>query len=602
MTSRGIYAYEFGPFHLNVAERLLLRNNQLVSLPPKTLSILLLLVRKKGHLVEKDELMGEVWPDSIVEDNNLTVSMSVLRKALGESQGRHEYIETIPRRGYRFVASVKEIQDEDAAPPRVMHATTHAAEGKRQRIEEREKSIAVLPFRIIGARAEEEYLGVGLADALITKLSNLRQLAVRPTSAVSKYTGGIQDPVSVGRELQVDSVIEGTIQKIGKRLRVTVQLVSIPEGLSLWAEKFDERFTDIFILEDSISEQIMSTLLLKLTHQEKLHLARQHTKNPEAYKQYLKGRFFWNKSRFFRNKRAAQELKKSIEHFEQAITIDRNYGLAYAGLSDSYIVLSATHLLPPNDCLLLAKKAALQALKIDETIAEAHCSLATVRTLYDWDWSGAEPEYKRAIQLNPNYITAHHWYAKYLAKMECYPEAISEIERALELDPLSLVIFTERGRLLYFARQYDRAIEQCLEALQMDPNLNSAHAILGLAYAEKGMYKEAIKHSIKLLNALGDDIEPVAFVAYVYGKAGRIDKAREVFEEWQSLDSSRLISPFYMAVIYTGMGEQAQALAWLERAYAEHTYLLTYINIPIFDSLRSDQKYIDLLERLSLLS
>jgi serine/threonine-protein kinase len=225
-----------------------------------------------------------------------------------------------------------------------------------------------------------------------------------------------------------------------------------------------------------------------------------------------------------------------------------------------------------------------------------------VRTLYDWDWSGAEPEYKRAIQLNPNYITAHHWYAKYLAKMECYPEAISEIERALELDPLSLVIFTERGRLLYFARQYDRAIEQCLEALQMDPNLNSAHAILGLAYAEKGMYKEAIKHSIKLLNALGDDIEPVAFVAYVYGKAGRIDKAREVFEEWQSLDSSRLISPFYMAVIYTGMGEQAQALAWLERAYAEHTYLLTYINIPIFDSLRSDQKYIDLLERLSLLS
>jgi DNA-binding winged helix-turn-helix (wHTH) protein/tetratricopeptide (TPR) repeat protein len=602
MDIKGICAYEFGSFYLDVAERMLLHQGLKIHLPPQIFDILLLLIRERGHLVEKDVLMRSIWANRIVEDNNLTVSMSLLRKAIGEGNGEHKYIETIPRRGYRFVASVKEVQHEAAASPAVVPAGTNAAGGHSQRIKAKEKSIAVLPFRIIGAKAEDEYLGIGMADALITKLSNLRQLAVRPTSAIYKYAGVVQDPVSLGQELQVDSVIEGTIQKLGKKLRVTVQLVSIPEGLSIWAEKFDERFTNIFTLEDSISERVLSALLLKLTNEEKSHLVRQRTKNNEAYKQYLKGRFFWSKSRFYRNKRAEQDSVQSIKHFEQAIMIDPDYGLAHAALSDSYILLSGFNVRPPNDCLLLAKKAALKAMELDDSIAEAHLALARVLSLYDSDPLLAEVEFKRALQIKPSYITAHQWYAKFLAKMGRFQEALSEIDLAHEIDPVSMVVIAERGRILYFARRYDEAIEQCLEALHLDPKLNSARSILGLAYTEMGMYKEAIKHSEKLLSALGDDAEPMAFVAYTYGRAGQMEKAREVLGKCQELVNSRRISPFHMAVIYTGMGENEQALAWLEKTYEEDHFLLNYIMMPNFDSLRSEPRFVDLLKRIKLLA
>lgn len=577
-----------------------MRDDVNVPLTPKSFATLLTLVENNGRIVEKEQLMKKVWPDTCVEEANLAQHIFILRKLLDGGDEGNRYIETIPKRGYRFIASVKEIHDKDAAARSLMPGGANVLAGQNPRIGERARSIAVLPFRIIGPQAEDEYLGVGLADALITRLSNLRQLAVRPTSAVCKYLGGAQDPARVGQELDVDSVIEGTIQKLGRRLRVTVQLVSVPEGLSLWAEKFDERFTDIFTLEDSISEQVMSALLLKLTDEERLHFARQQTHNHEAYKQYLKGRFFWNKSRVFRNKHALEDLQQSTEHFKQAIGIDPHYALAYAGLSDSYISLSTAEVMPANDCLWLAKEAALKALEIDDTIAEAHCSLATVRELYDWDWHGAELEYKRAIQLNPGYLTAHHWYAKYLAKVGRHTEAIDAIAHALELDPLSFVIIIERARLHYFARQYEQAIEQSLDALDMDPSLNSAHAILALAYAGTGNYKEAIKHAKKMLQASGNNSEPMAFVAYVYGKSGQIKKALEVFEDWKRSAGSKFISPFYRAVICIGTGEQEQALSWLERAYEERACLLTYLSIPIFDSLRTEPKFADILKGLKL--
>jgi TolB-like protein len=264
-------------------------------------------------------------------------------------------------------------------------------------------SIAVLPFKPLGTEGSDEVLGLGMADALITKLSNLRKIVVRPTSAVLKYTGPGHDPLAVGRELSVDSVLDGKIQKLGDRVRVTVQLVRVRDGLPLWAEKFDEQFTSIFAVEDSISEQVTKALVLKLTGEEKKQLSKHYTESPEAYQLYLKGRYFWNK-------RAAEDLEKSIKFFEQAIGKDPNYALAYAGLADAYSVLANTPL-PQRDAMSKAKAAAMKALELDDTLAEAHTSLALVKMSYDWDWPGAEREFKRALELNPNYATAHHWYA-----------------------------------------------------------------------------------------------------------------------------------------------------------------------------------------------
>jgi DNA-binding winged helix-turn-helix (wHTH) protein/tetratricopeptide (TPR) repeat protein len=599
MDKRSSHFYEFGPFRVDAVERLLTGDGVLLPLTPKAFETLLALVENSGRVVGRDELIVRVWPDTCVEEANLTQNVFTLRKVLGEKKRECRYIETVPRRGYRFVASVREVKDEVIVSLRGMEFETKVVAGEGSQTGTKGKALAVLPFRIISPRNNDEYLGFGLADALITKLSNLRQLTVRPTSAVAKYIGGVQDLISTGRELRVDLALEGSIQKYGKKLRVTVQLVSIPEGSALWAEKFDVRFTDILSVEDSISERVTATLPLELASEEKLYLTRQYTRKDKAYKHYLKGRFFWNKSRFFRKKqRTAQALRRSAEYFEQAINIDSNYALAYAGLSDSYILLSTSNVFLPNQCLLSAKKAALKALAIDGALAEAHCSLATVHTLYDWDWPAAEREYRRALELNPNYVTAHHWYAKYLAKMGRYVEAISEIKRAHELDPLSLLIITEIGRLSFFARKYDQAIEHCLEALDMDRNLNPAHAVLGLACVEKGLYDEALRHARKLLCALRDDIEPMAFVGYIYGRAGRILEVRKILGEWESVSASTLISPFYRAVIYAGLGENNQALAWLEKACEDRSYLLTYLNIPIFDSLRSSPKFIYLLKKV----
>jgi DNA-binding winged helix-turn-helix (wHTH) protein/tetratricopeptide (TPR) repeat protein len=599
MDKKPSHFYKFGPFLMDAIDRVLTSDGVPVPLAPKAFETLLALVEHRGRLIVKDELMTRVWPNTHVEEANLTQNVFTLRKVLGEKTGEGRYIETVPRRGYRFVASVREIKDEDVASSGAIPTGSHHVADKCYRAGE--KSIAVLPFRIIGPRTHDEYLGLGLADALITKLSNLRQLAVRPTSAVCNYVGEGQDPISVGRELRVDSVLEGSVQKIGERLRLTVQLVSVAEGSTLWAEKFDERFTDIFALEDSISEQVARTLTLKLANEEKLYLKRPHTRSSKAYKHYLKGRFFWNKSRFFwKKQRTAQALRQSVEFFEQAIKTDANYALAYAGLADSYILLSTFNVMLPDECLLLAKKAALKALEVDGRLAEAHCSLATVHTLYDWDWLAAKREYELALELNPHYVTARHWYAKYLAKVGNHAAAMSEINQAQELDPLSLVLMTETGRLSFFARRYDQAIEQCLEALDMEQNFRSAHAILALAYTEKGLHEEALKHSRKLIRALVDDIEPMAFVGYTYGRAGRIEEARKVLEGWDKLPSSTFIAPFYKAVIHVGIEEDKQALELLEKAYEERSYLLTYLNLPVFDSLHSSPKFVDLLKRVRL--
>jgi TolB-like protein/DNA-binding winged helix-turn-helix (wHTH) protein/Flp pilus assembly protein TadD len=448
-------------------------------------------------------------------------------------------------------------------------------------------SIAVLPFRLLSNEASDEYLGSGMADALITKLSNIRQITVRPTSAVIKYAakGNAQDPLAAGRELGVDSVLEGTIQRAGERVRVTVQLISVRESVPLWAHTFDERFTDIFTVQDSISAQVADALTLKLTGEEQKLLAKRYTDNVEAYQSYLRGRYFMNK-------RNEEGLRKGIGYFTEAIEKEPGYALAYAGLADAYSVLGFYQFdkLAPEESFQRAKAAALKALELDETLAEAHASLALARVDVDHDEAGAEREYRRAIELNPNYATAHHWYSDFLAALDRQDEAMAESRRALELDPLSLVINATLGERLFYARRYDEALIQLRKTLEMDDGFGPAHYLLGLTYEQKGMYEESIAELNRARELSGGSPWMVAALGHSLAMAGRRAEAQQVLFELKQLSTRMQVSPYDIATVYAGLGEREQALEWLRKCYNSLNKRSLKAD-PRMDSLRLDPRF-----------
>jgi len=392
--------------------------------------------------------------------------------------------------------------------------------------------------------------------------------------------------------LGVETVLDGSIQRQGDRLRVTVQLISVKDGSQLWGKTFDEKFTDIFAVQDAISEKVTEALALKLSGEEQTGLAKRYTENAEAYQLYLLGRFYWNK-------RSEEGIKKAIAYFDQAIEKDPNYALAYAGLSQCYIVLDAYYLLPPQEAIPKAKAAATRALEIDDTLAEAYAALATY--YYDWDWPAAERQFKRAIELNPNYATAHQWYAEFLVNQGRFDEGIAEIKRARELDPLSLIINTVLGRSLYQARQYDQGIEQLRNTIEMDPNFVPAHRHLGQAYEAKGMYSEAVAEMQKAVTLSGSTPEYMAVLGQAYALSGKRAEAMKIVEELKEQSKQRYISACGIALIYAGLGEKDRAFEWLEKAYQEHDYGLIYIRVaPGLESLRSDPRFADLVRRVGL--
>lgn len=582
--------YEFGPFRLNVTEGLLLCEGRPVPLTPKALAILSLLVRKSGSLVEKSELMETVWPDTFVEESNLTQNIFTLRKLLGRDAHGRSYIETVSRRGYRFMAEVREFRDEGLPRAATDDGVSPPGGGQHALT-----SIAVLPFSLLGEGSEDEYLKLGMADALITRLSNIRQIVLRPTSAVRKYVSHEQDSIRLGQKLGVDAVLEGTIRRRGEHVRITVQLVSVREETTLWAESFNEKFTDIFAVEDSISEQVAAALILKLTSDEKRRLTKHYTEDVEAYQAYLKGRYFWNK-------RTGEGVRKGGECFRRAIELDPLYALAYAGLADSYNVLGIYSASAPRETFTKARAAAVKALEIDDTLAEAHTSLACVLHHLDWDWAGAEREYRRALELNPDYATTHHWYANYLMTMGRHAEAMEEMRRAQRLDPLSPIIEANIGNHLYYTRRYDEAIEHFRKMLEMEPDFYGTHSNLGGAYEQKGMHEEAISEFEKAL-ALDDNLSTRAWLGHAYAIAGKTAAAHEVINDLKERAESRYISPYDIAMIYVGLGEREQAFAWLDRAYEDRSDSLVWLKIdPRLDSIRSDPRLIDLTERVGLRS
>ncbi len=625
-------SYSFEGFTLDLTRGCLLREGQEVKLRPKSFELLRYLVERGGRLVGRTELMQAIWPDTFVSEESLAQCLMEVRRALQDDSQR--IVKTVPRRGYIFLTKVSEPPAVETPQPRLRWPRTRVlllasalllvglgAAFFYRRVFPRANepaTLAVLPFRLLSQNGRDESLELGMADALITRLSNVRQIIVRPTSAVRRYLDDRTDALAAGRQLQTDWVLEGSMQRSGDRIRVTVQLLGMSAGKSTWANTFDEKFTDIFSVQDQISERVADALAVELTGEERRRLSRRYTADPEAYQLYLRGRYHWNK-------RTNAGLHKAIECFEQAIAKDPNYAAAYAGLADSYNVLGSHDqgALAPKEAFPKATAAAQRALTIDETLAEAHAALAFTKFHYEWDWAAAQKEFRRAFDLNPRYPTLQQWYSHYSMAMGRTEDSLAASKRGVGLDPIDIPINAHLGWHYLYARQYDAALEASRRALDLDPNHPEPNWYLGMAYEQKGDYQRAIgEFHIAYLLSGGSPARPSS-LAYIYALergvvgggnpvylsslghadalAGNIVEARKVLGELDELAKHRYVSPYERAVVHAGLGETEEAFAWLEKAYAERAGWLVYLQVePRLDRLRSDPRFGDLVRRVGL--
>jgi DNA-binding winged helix-turn-helix (wHTH) protein/TolB-like protein/Tfp pilus assembly protein PilF len=621
------HSYEFGRFRLKTAERILLREGELVPLTPKVFDILITLVENSGQVVAKDDLMKRVWPSTYVEEGNLTQNISLLRKALGETPGGAQFIETVPRRGYRFVAETSETwdgaplsepepvshQDDSGSTPVVSipapssrfawfkrtpafamvaglvivalvglaYFTTWGRSGNAEAIQ----SIAVLPFVDESSDPDAQYINDKIAESLINSLSKLPQLRVVPRSVVAGYKGRDIDPRKVGQELNVRAVVTGRMRRHGDIISIQADLIDLQNVAQLWGQHYDHKLSDVLLVQDDISRDIFENLRLKLNVEEKKQL--------EAYGLYLKGRNAWNK-------RTGDELLQAIEYFNKAIEIDPNYGDAYAGLADCYNMLVVYGRLEPKEGFPKAKEAAMKALEIDEKSAEAHSSLAFIMFRWDWDRAATEREFQTAIRLKPAYASAHQWYSSYLVAVERFDEAIAEAKRTEELEPLSFVASSHLGWIYYLSGRNDEAIVQCRKILEMDPSSFPARRYLGLAYEAKGMYAEAIAEFQTGVKLSGSPLM-LALLGHAYAVSGKKAEAQQVLVDLQQLQDQRYVSPYTVAAIYAGLDDKDQALKWLDKAVEQRDIWLMNLKVdPVFAKLRSERKFTDILARIRL--
>jgi len=625
-------SYSFGGFTLDLNRGCLLHEGREVKLRPKSFELLRYLVERGGRLVGRAELMQAIWPDTFVSEESLAQCLMEVRRALQDDSQR--FVKTVPRRGYIFVTKVS--APEPAAAPRsglrrpstraVLLASMLLLAGLGGALlywrvfprANEPATLAVLPFRPLSQNGRDETLELGMADALITRLSNLPQIIVRPTSAVRRYLDGGTDAVTAGRQLQADWVLEGSMQMSGDRIRVTVQLLSTRGGKPSWAETFVEKFTDIFTVQDRISERVADALALRLSGEQRSRLTRRYTADAEAYRLYLRGRYHWNK-------RTSAGLNKGIEYFQQAIEKDPNYAPAYAGLADCYSVLGSHDqgALAPKEALPKATAAARRAIEIDETLVEAHAALAFIKFNYEWDWAGAEKEFRRAFDLNPSYITLQHWYSQYSMAMGRREESLAASQRGVALDPVDLPINAHLAWHYFYARQYDPAIEACRKAMELDPHSPMPHWYLGMAYEQKREYPKAVgefqmafalsggspappssqAHAYAVAREALSGGNPVylSSLGHAYALAGNVVEARKVLRELDELSKHRYVSSYEKALVHAGLGETEQAFGWLEKAYGERSGWLIYLQVePRLDRLRSDPHFRTLVRRVGL--
>jgi TolB-like protein/tetratricopeptide (TPR) repeat protein len=458
-----------------------------------------------------------------------------------------------------------------------------------------QKRIAVLPFKPVSSlENRDQVLELGMADTLIAKLSNTREIIVSSLNAVRKFTALEQDAVAAGRELHVSSVLEGNVQKVGDRIRVTARLVNVADGSSLWASTFDEKFTDVFAVQDAISQKVADALALRLSGEEKSRLTKRYTENVEAYQLYLTGRYYWSKL-------TPPDIRKGIGFFQQAIDLDPGYALAYAGLAAANRSLAMNADVPAKDCLPQAKAAAMKAIELDDSVAEAHSALSFALIWYDWDWAIAEKEAKRALVLDPNSAISHFAYAHVLSDQGHHQEAIAEIAHARELDPVFLLFRALEGMILHHAGRNDEALTRLQKALELDPNFWVTHLMLGRVYIQQRKYPEAVVEFTKARELSHGNSEPIGSIGYVEALAGHKDKARAMLEEMKVLSNQRYVPPYNLGMVYNGLGDQNEALSSLERACDERDARVTLLKVdPRWDSLRSNPRFVAVLKRIGL--
>ena len=623
--------YEFGTFRLDVAERLLSRDGERVPLPEKAFDTLCILVRRGNRLVRKDELLNEVWPDAIVEENNLDKNISLLRQVLGERDGKGKFIETVRGHGFRFVPEVREVGTEETyrepsgeeppSPP----STLRVSEPRRTTVlvkpERRTrllllalialsaaagvvgiffwrrssanttttKIIAVLPFKSLVAAERDEALELGMADALISKLSEADEITVRPLSAVRRYDSPDQDSIAAGRQLNVEAVLDGSLQTSGDRIRVTARLVRVSDGKQLWASQLDEKYTDIFRVQDSISERVANALKIRLTNNDN----RRHTDKFEAYEFYMKGLLH-----ALRLTRA--ETEKAVGYFQQAIELDRNYSLPYLGLARAYMAMALTSGLPSSQVIPKAKDAALRAVEIDPGNSEGYETLALISFWYEWDWQAAEKYCERALDLDPKNTEAHFAYAHLLSNSGRHEKALAEIKLARELDPLSLRNNAAEGQIFFFAKEYDNALDRLKKTIDLDPSFWLSHLFISRVYTEKGMHSEAVEEAKKAAELSGNS-QSHAYRAYALARWGKFSEARQVLNELLKTSTETYVPPYNIALVYHALGERDRALDYLEKGFSERDVRMVFLKVePYWDTLRSEPRFIDLIKRMNI--
>lgn len=570
------HIYEFDEFRLDADQRVLLRAGEPLALTPRVFDTLLYFVQNHNRVIVKDELMRAIWADSFVEENNLSQNVSTLRRVLG----KRRYIVTVPGSGYRFATQVK-TTSEPAKPV--------SAAGIKAR------TIAVLPFKPIVELSRDEALELGMADTLIARLSSSGKLIVRPLSSVRRYGGLEQDPQAAGRELGVESVLDGSLQRSADRIRLTARLINVVDGASLWVGTFDEKATDVFAVQDAISERVAVALALPLSNEERQHLTKRYTENIEAYDLYLKGRYYWSKL-------IPPEVRRSIQFFQQATDLDPTYALAYAGIAEAYRSLPISSDVPPDDAFPLAHAAAAKALEIDEMLADVHATLSIVNSWYDWDWISAEREAKRAIDLNPNSSEAHRANALLLSTLGRQKEAIAAAARARELDPLALLTRTHEALFLYYDGRNEEAREKLVKTLEIDPNFWIALLSLAKIYIRQGQYGEALAELTKARISSGGNTQTISLIGYACALSGDHAQALTVLDELNSLTLQRYVPPYNIAMIHNGLGDDEAALAWLERAHKVRDVLLSaFITVdPSWDRLRAAPRFMSILKGMNL--
>lgn len=633
------HLYGFGPFRLDASEHLLLRDGEPVPLEPKVFDTLILLIRNSGRLLEKGELLDKVWPDAAVEEGSLTRNISTLRRALGDGEGGLRYIETVPRRGYRFVASVRELGGESPAPSEGEHAGARQAGGEaagrpgrggyRAGNLQRYKrgavvaavglviaagvfayvavarrdgaavdsaaidSVAVIPFANAGDDPHMEYLSEGIAENLINNLSQLPQLKVIARSSASRYKGKEFDPDEVARAVGVRAIVTGRIVQRGDDLQISVELMDAADRTQMWGEQYRRRASDLQALEAEISRAIAEKLRLRLTGAQERRLARRATEDPQAYQLYLTAMFQMRRGNL-------EGYRNALDYLNQAVTLDPNFALAFAGMPAVYSNLASSGGLDPAEALPKGKAAAQRALELDGTLAEAHNGLAVIRK-QEWDWAGAEESFKRAIELNPNLAAARGNYASHLALTGRTAEALSENRRAQELDPFRISYKGGEGGVLVGARMYDEALRVFGDVVRMQPDYALAHVGLGHVYVAKGMYAEAVGEFRTAGSLYGGVTNGLIEQGYAYAMWGKRGEALAILNRLKT--SREYVSPAGLAMLHAALGDKEAAFLWLERAYAAHDSQLQHLKVdPRCDSLRTDPRFADLLRRMRLAS